>query len=53
MLQVWTMKLTETTNICYISERISCKIKVNIKETFMEMMVSCKCLRFEWTAVRE
>ena len=35
MSQVWTMKLTESINICYISVRVSHTIKVNIKETFM------------------
>ena len=35
MLQVWTMKLTESMNICYVNVRVSCTIKVNIKETFM------------------
>ena len=34
MSQVWTMKLTESTNI-YVSVRVSCAIKANIKETFM------------------
>ena len=35
MLQVWTMKLTESINICYVSVRVARTIKVNIKETFM------------------
>ena len=35
MLQGWTMKLTESTNICCTSDRVTCTIKVNIKETFM------------------
>ena len=35
MLQVWTMKLTESTNICYISDRGASTIKVNIKEILM------------------
>ena len=35
-LQMWTMKLTESMNICYISDRVACTIKVNIKESFME-----------------
>ena len=35
MSQGWTMKLTESMNI-YVSVRVSCTIKVNIKETFME-----------------
>ena len=36
MLQVWTMKLTESTNICCTSDRVICTVKVNIKEIFME-----------------
>ena len=35
MLQLWTMKLTELTNICYISDSVVSTIKVNIKDTFM------------------
>ena len=35
MSQVWTMKLTETTNICSINYRIVFTINVNTKETFM------------------
>ena len=35
LLHVWTIKLTESRNICYISDRVACTIKVNIKETFM------------------
>ena len=35
MSQVWTMKLTASTNFCYISDRNACKVKVNIKETFI------------------
>ena len=33
--QMWTMKLTASTNFCYISDRVVCKVKLNIKETFM------------------
>ena len=29
------MKLTASTNFCYISDRNACTVKVNIKETFM------------------
>ena len=39
MSQVLTMKLTELTNICYISDRVACTIKQNIKETFRKTMV--------------
>ena len=30
------MKLTESANICYISDSVSCTIKQNIKENFLE-----------------
>ena len=33
-LQVWTIKLTESTDTC-TSDRVASTIKVNIKETFM------------------
>ena len=33
------MKLTESNNVCYISDRIACTIIVNIKETAMEIDV--------------
>ena len=33
-LHVWTMKVTESTDTC-TSDRATCTIKVNIKETFM------------------
>ena len=36
MSQVLTMKLTESTNICYFSDRVACTIRRNIKETFLE-----------------
>ena len=45
MLQVWTIKSTKSTNICYLSDKIACTIKMNIKKTFMGSG--------EWTAVRE
>ena len=35
MSQVLTMKLTESTNICYTSDRVACTVKLNIKETFL------------------
>ena len=35
MSQVWTMKLTESTNICHFSGRFTTTIKVNIKEIFI------------------
>ena len=44
MLQVWTMKSTESMNICYISDRVVCTIKVNIKKTSWKTMVSSKGL---------
>ena len=34
--QVLTMKSTESTNICYISDRVACTIKWNSKETFLK-----------------
>ena len=34
MSQVWTMTLNESMNI-YVSVRVSCRTKMNIKETFM------------------
>ena len=35
MSQVWTVKLTKSTNIFCISYRVACTIKLNIKEAFM------------------
>ena len=35
MSQVWTMKLTASTNSFYIGDRNACTVKVNIKEIFM------------------
>ena len=35
MLEVWNMKLTESTNIFCTSDKVVRTIKVNIKETFM------------------
>ena len=35
MSQVWTMKLTESLNICSVSVRVACTIELNIKENFM------------------
>ena len=53
MSQVWNIKLTESMNICYVSVWVSQTIKVNIKETSWETMVSCKCLFGECNPVRE
>ena len=36
MSQVLTMTLTESTNICYVSDRVACTVKLNIKDTFLE-----------------
>ena len=33
--KVFFMTLTESTNICYISDRVACIDKVNMKETFL------------------
>ena len=32
---MWTMKLTESMNNSYISDRVTCTVEVNIKESFM------------------
>ena len=32
MLKMWTMNLTESTNLCCTTDRLACTIKVNIKE---------------------
>ena len=53
MSQVWTMKLTASTNFCYISDRNACKVKVNIKETFIGNNGLVQTVSAEWTAVRE
>ena len=53
MLQVWTMKFTESTNIFYISDMVSRACKLNIKQTFMRNHGSCNCLCGKWAAVRE
>ena len=54
MSQVLTITLTESTNISYISDRVACTVKLNMKETFLrEQWFSCKYLYSEWTAVRE
>ena len=47
------MKLTASTNFCYIGDRNACTVQVNIKKPSSETMVSCKRLSVEWTAVRE
>ena len=47
------MKLTESTSICYASDRVACTIKMNVKETFMVNNSFRECLYREWTAVRE
>ena len=51
MSQVWAMKLTESTNICYVSDRVPFAIKMNVKETFMENDSFCICLCGEGTVV--
>ena len=53
MSQVWTMKLTESANICYLSDRVACTMKINVKETFMGNDSFRKSLDGDWTAVRE
>ena len=32
MSQLWTMKVTASTNFCYISDRVTCAVEVNIKK---------------------
>ena len=49
MLLMWTMKLTESTNICCTSDRLVCTIKVNIKE---RLIGNDKCLCGKLNAVR-
>ena len=52
MSQVWTMKLTESTNICYVSDTVACIIRMNVKELFMGNDSFGKYFCGEWTAVR-
>ena len=47
------MEVTESTNICYLSERVACTTKMNVKEIFTGNDSFRKCLCGEWTAVRE
>ena len=35
MSKAWSMKLTESINICYVSVRVARTIKVDIEETVM------------------
>ena len=35
MSWVLTMTLTESKNICYISDRVACTVELNIKKTFL------------------
>ena len=35
MLRVLSMKLTESMNICYISDRVARAVKLNVKGTFL------------------
>ena len=35
MSEVLSMTLTESTNICYISDKFACTVKLNIKESFL------------------
>ena len=53
MSQVWTMKLTESTNVCYDSDMFTCTIKMTVKETFMGNDSFRKCFSGEWTAIKE
>ena len=47
------MKLTQSTNICDVSDRVACTIKIDVKETFLGNYSFLKCLCGEWTAFRE
>ena len=47
------MKSTESMNICYVSDRVACTIKIDVKETFMGNDGFFRCLCGERTAVRE
>ena len=53
MSQVRTIKITESMNICYVSDKVACTIEVNVKEAFVGNDSFHKCLYDEWTAVRE
>ena len=53
MSQVWTMKVAESTNICYVNDTVACTIKMNVKETFIGNGSFRKWFCGEWTAVRE
>ena len=53
MSQVCAMKLTESMNVCCFAVQVSCIVKVNIKETFMENNPFLQMLFGECTAVRE
>ena len=50
---VWTIKLTESTNICYVNDTVACTIKMNVNQTFMGNDSFHKCFCGEWTADRE
>ena len=44
LLQVWAMKFAESTNLWYIIIRVTCTIKLNIKETLMGNKGFLQCL---------
>ena len=33
------MKLTESMNICHVSDKVACTIRVDVKETFWEIII--------------
>ena len=39
MLQVWTMKLTESINVCYISVRVACTTIADMKLSWETMVL--------------
>ena len=47
------MKLTESRTICYVSDRVACTIKMNVKVTFMGNDSFRKCISGEHTAAGE
>ena len=50
---MWTRKLTESTEICYVSDTVASTIKMNVKETFLGNDSFRKRFCGEWTAVRK
>ena len=53
MSQVWSMKLTASTNFFILVIELPVQLKRILKKPSWKIMVSRKCLSGEWTAVRE